>query len=42
MIRYRYNQQVAPPARFVHVTIRRPVDETSVRDILRKSIPPLT
>jgi hypothetical protein len=33
MIRYRYNQQVAPPGPFVHVTIRRPADETSVRDI---------
>jgi predicted aspartyl protease len=33
MIRYRYNQQVSPPAPFVHVTIRRPGDETSVRDL---------
>jgi len=33
MIRYKYNQQVSPPAPFVHVTIRRPVDETFVRDI---------
>jgi predicted aspartyl protease len=31
MIRYKYNQQVAPPAPFVHVTIRRPGDETSAR-----------
>jgi hypothetical protein len=31
MIRYRYNQQVSPPAPFVHVTIRRPGDEALVR-----------
>jgi len=33
MIRYKYNQQVSPPAPFVHVTISRPNDETSVRDL---------
>jgi hypothetical protein len=33
MIRYKYNQQVSPPAPFVHVTIRRPIDETSVQDL---------
>src|SRR5208337_4588171 len=27
MIRYRYNQQVTPPAPFIHVTIRRPADD---------------
>lgn len=27
MIRYRYNQQVSPPAPFVHVTVRRPGDD---------------
>ena len=31
MIRYRYNQQVSPPAPFIHVTIRRPGDEVSFR-----------
>jgi predicted aspartyl protease len=33
MIRYRYNQQVSPPAPFVHLTIRRPGDEASVQDL---------
>lgn len=27
MIRYRYNQQVSPPAPFIHVTIRRPTSD---------------
>jgi hypothetical protein len=27
MIRYKYNQQVSPPAPSIHVTIRRPGDE---------------
>jgi predicted aspartyl protease len=30
MIRYNYNQQIAPPAPFVHVTIRSPYQETAV------------
>jgi predicted aspartyl protease len=33
MIRYRYNQQVSPPAPFIHVAVRRPGDEASVRDL---------
>jgi len=32
MIRYRYNNQVSPPAPFVHVTIRRPGDVASAQD----------
>ena len=31
MILYRYNQQVSPPAPFVHVAIRHPTDEALVR-----------
>lgn len=33
MIRYKFNQQVSPPAPFVHVTIGRPVDEEALPDI---------
>lgn len=33
MIRYRYNQQVSPPAPFVHVTVRGPLGGRAVSDI---------
>ncbi len=32
MIRYSYNQQIAPPAPLVHVTIRSPHEETAVSE----------
>lgn len=32
MIRYNYNQQIAPPAPVVHVTIRSPHQETAVSE----------
>jgi predicted aspartyl protease len=31
--RYRYNQQVSPPAPFVHVTLRHPVRSEAVSDL---------
>ena len=33
MIGYRYNQQVTPPAPFVHVTIRPPDRRTALSDL---------
>ena len=33
MIRYSYNQQIAPPAPFVHVTVRPPERGTAVSDL---------
>ena len=33
MTRYRYNQQVAPPAPFVHVTLARPVGDDAIADL---------
>ena len=33
MIRYRYNQQVRPPAPFVHVSVQRPDAEGPVSDL---------
>ena len=33
MTRYRYNQQVDPPAPFVHVTLMRPVGDEAITDL---------
>lgn len=33
MIRYRYNQQVSPPAPFVHVTLQHPEREVALPDV---------